>query len=164
MRLYFSKCPGGVKLYGIRFNIPNEYGCILENILHDINVEKYNWYVEYEDILVEPVIEGKPLFNQNIIKGGDFKKKISNITYYIMFLRLYAFPVDKKVTQITSFSNYFASDCELMLFLTSSIFAELYSQNRNLLLTLYSTAEKNNFSAIEIIKEFGPKDYDLLPL
>ena len=153
-----------IKLYGIRFNVPNEYGCILEKILHDINVEEYDWFIEYEDILVEPVNEGKDLFKSNVIKGGDFRKEVSGSIYYVIFLRLFAFPVGKKITPINSFADYFSSDCELMLFVTDSIFVELYSKKEELIFKVNSSAQYNNFSKMEIINELGKKDQDLLHL
>ena len=39
-------------MYGIRFNVPNAYGQILERVLRNVKVEDYDWFIEYEDILV----------------------------------------------------------------------------------------------------------------
>ena len=152
-----------VNMYGIRFNVPNEYGHILEKILHNITVEEYDWFVEYEDILVEPIIKERNLFDKKVLKGLDFKKEISTGSYYVVFLRLYAFPVGIPITQINSFKDYFNGDCELMIFFTDAIFVDLYAKNEEVVMKIYTTVQEARFAQVEIINEFGGKDNDLLP-
>ena len=37
---------------GIEFNIPNEYGNFLEQILKQINLDKYIWKIEEDEIYI----------------------------------------------------------------------------------------------------------------
>ena len=150
-------------MYGIRFNVPNAYGQILERVLRNVKVEDYDWFIEYEDILVEPVTEEKNLFDAQVLTGVDFKRQIRTGSYYVVFLRLYAFPAGAKMTPINSFKEYFSSDCELIIFITDAIFVELYAKKEGLLGKLYSTAQEECFTEREFINEFGGKDNDLLP-
>lgn len=150
-------------MYGIRFNVPNAYGQILERVLRNVKVEDYDWFIEYEDILVEPVTEGKNLFDEKVLTGVDFKRQIRTGSYYVVFLRLYAFPAGAKITPINSFKEYFSSDCELMIFFTDAIFVDLYAKKEDFLEKICWTAQEECFTEMEFIDEFGGKDNDLLP-
>ncbi|WP_165452399.1 DUF2691 family protein [Paenibacillus thalictri] len=94
---------------GISFEIPNEYGQWLINILKPIDCKKYNWLIgsgeEYRlrdnDLI--------PLFPQGdrILKGEELLRFIDTAeSQYIIFVDLKAFPEGASVLEIDKYDDF----------------------------------------------------------
>lgn len=149
-------------MFGIRFDVPNEYDHVLAHILENLHIEEYIWMIDYDDILVVPVIDNKELFRAKKLNGNEFQEDISKSIYYVCFTKILAFLSDEDIEPINTFSSFFNSKCKLMIFFTDAIFVEIYSMNTTLLNQLKENAEKYGYQNIQFIYEIGGKDLDLM--
>lgn len=84
---------------GIRFRIPNAYGCFLGEILKPIGVSNFDWFIGGEEsYFIEDDTLGDDLFPDMIMgmNGEELQKIIDNNEYYLIFANLKAFPKVQK--------------------------------------------------------------------
>ncbi|MNI20855.1 hypothetical protein D3C73_743530 [compost metagenome] len=85
----------GPRVRGISFEIPNEYGKWLVNILKPINCNKYKWFIGLGEEYKFQDNDLIPLFPDDvgILKGEELLKFIDTAeNQYIIFTDLKAFP------------------------------------------------------------------------
>ena len=139
---------------GIEFNIPNEYGNFLEQILKQINLDKYIWKIEEDEIYINNNRKSNDnddnLFKKNIYKNVDFKKIIEQEDYYIIFANIKLYVKQDNII-INTYKDFIESSCILILLVTDSKFVEIYSKYENILDKIYNNALKSNFHNIGYI-------------
>ena len=136
---------------GIEFNIPNEYGNFLEQILKQINLDEYIWKIEEDEIYINNNRKSNDnddnLFKKPIYKNADFKKIIEQEDYYIIFANIKLY-VKQDNTIINTYKDFIESSCILILLVTVSKFVEIYSKDENILDKIYNNALKSKFHNI----------------
>jgi len=140
---------------GISFEIPNEYGRFLEDILKPFKVEDHNWWIGGEESYI--IQDGKldALFTGLIecMEGETLRNVIKNNDYYLIFQDLKAFPKGSKPIDIRTYDDFLRSNCELALLIVDSSYTTIYCKNVELVEGLYSNARKQDYTNIEYITD-----------
>ncbi|GMQ58352.1 DUF2691 family protein [Vallitalea sediminicola] len=148
-----------MKKRGVRFLVPNEYGHLLQDVLNTIDVEKYFWHIDSDEIYISNDNEGivDNLFSRdkkkNILSGKKFKKLISENIYYTIFGEFKAFTKDLEVTEINTFEDFRKSKCEIVLLIVDSIYYDIYCKDVNTILSIYESAVQSGYDNVEFIDE-----------
>lgn len=140
---------------GLRFEIPNEPGKYLFEILKTINIEKYEWYIKECEVYEDE--NYKELFKSNVISGESICKIISTQKYYIINIVLAAYKNIIYKTDIETYEDFINSKCEWLLCIYDSEYCEIYFKNTKLLNDLYRYLEKDFFN-IDYITEKNIRD------
>ncbi|MEK3735244.1 DUF2691 family protein [Paenibacillus sp. FSL M8-0334] len=140
---------------GISFEIPNEYGRYLEDILKPFKVEDHNWWIGGEESYI--ILDGKldALFSGLIecMDGVTLRNVIKNNDYYLIFQDLKAFPKGSKPIEIITYDDFLSSNCELALLVVDSSYTTIYCKNAKLVEGLYSNAKKEAYANINYITD-----------
>ena len=143
---------------GIAFQIPNEYGQWLTNILASINCTMYDWYIgageEYK------LMEGElvPLFPENsfhpIVDGAALLQYIhTDSPQYIIHADLKAFPRGTPITHLETHEDFLASGCELVVLIIDCSYTSIYCKDPGMLNKLYSNMEAYSVQSLTYITD-----------
>jgi hypothetical protein len=139
---------------GITFEIPNEYGDWLANILKPIDCTKYNWLIgpgeEYKVVENELV----SLFPANIhtVDGQTLLEFIkTESSQYIIYMDLKAFSTGKKVMNLETFEDFLHSDCQLVLLIVDCTHTTIYCKDPEILDRLYLNAKELKLDSLTYI-------------
>lgn len=140
---------------GLTFEIPNEYGQHLDNILSAINCQQYFWLTGGEEAYyIENGELGSPLFPRQEIWGGEaFLQRISNGMYYTIFADLKAFPTEAEVKDIMTYDEFLNSACELAFLLVDCSYVIIYAKDPQTTKRLHAHATSLNYTNIEFITD-----------
>lgn len=134
---------------GITFEIPNEHGRFLGEILKPFDVAAFHWYNGGEEAYFSGILE--PLFPEQTfgMDGVLLKEILENNEYYVIFADLKAFPKDKKVIDVQTYEEYLKSDCQFVLLVVDSTYITIYCKDQEKLADLYFNANSLGFSDVE---------------
>lgn len=135
---------------GISFEIDNEYGNILYDILCGINVSSMFWSISQDEIYKE---NGKELFTQKNIEGITFLNKIKNERYYTIFAKIVLYSHNFIDEEINDYSEYLNSKAEIVILINDSIYVEIYCKNNDDIEIIKNNAIKIDCSDIEYITD-----------
>ncbi|WNQ10679.1 DUF2691 family protein [Paenibacillus aurantius] len=138
---------------GIRFEIPNEYGSFLGEMLKPMKITSFHWYVGSEEAyLVNENEIGESLFPDEIhgLDGLLLKELIEKDTF-VIFANLKAFPKDKNVVDVHTYEEFMNSHCELVCLVTDCVYVDIYCKDKALLETLFENATRNRFENIHYL-------------
>ena len=141
---------------GISFEIPNEYGRFLWEVLTPIEITKFIWLSGGEEsYLVEDDELGKPLFTDkgNWIDGLSLKELLKDNRYYLIFVDLKAYPKGKKPSVIETYRDFLNSDCEIVLLVVDSVYVTIYCKESEKLERLYDNAKIKGFENLQYITD-----------
>jgi hypothetical protein len=141
---------------GASFEIPNEYGKYLAEILKPIEITASNWYIGGEESYI--VGDGTldiSLFDGEIfgMKGSSLKNVIENNEYYLIFANLKAFPKDIEVIDIQSYEEFLNSSCQLILLVIDSSYIAIYCKDQDQLEGLFNNAINLGFDKVNYITD-----------
>ncbi|MGL4106656.1 DUF2691 family protein [Clostridium sp. LP20] len=109
---------------GITFNIPNEEGDYLFNILNCIDIKKYTWYISDDDVLDE---DDKCFFENSIISGELLYNKLLNEKTYVINLNLSGYIEDTaKHICFHTYEEFEKSKCSICLIIIDCTDVEIY--------------------------------------
>ncbi|MBP1989429.1 DUF2691 family protein [Paenibacillus eucommiae] len=141
---------------GIAFEIPNEYGSFLGDILKPFDTKDFNWQLGREEayIILEGEI-GNNLFAEDIstIEGTVLKNLLVNNTYYIIFADLQAYPKGHTISKMETYEEFTQSECELVLLVADSCYSTLYCKNKGKLELLFNHAHDCGFIDVQYITD-----------
>ncbi|MBB6448000.1 DUF2691 family protein [Bacillus benzoevorans] len=141
---------------GISFEIPNEYGSFLGEVLKPINITEFIWRIGGEEsYFVEDDKLGEPLFLEEIheMDGLFLKGFLEDNTYYLIFADLKAHPKGKNPANIETYEEFLNSDCELVLLVVDSVYFTIYCKDRDKLESLYNNAKLKGFDDLQYITD-----------
>jgi hypothetical protein len=137
-----------IMIRGIRFKIPNKYFHPLEEMMFDINIEKYIWTITDNQVFKKG---GDFLFKEDNYSGTDFKEIIIHDIYYMVFANIKAFLDNSDISEITDFHDFMRSKCQMVIICCDAEFVEIYCKNLDDLEIIKKNALKNNYQGIENI-------------
>lgn len=138
---------------GVRFQIPNEYGKYIAEILEPVECSKYNWKMECSTEIWR-VVDGDlddALLSSEIIEGKEFLSLIKNNTYYLIFATLKAFPKGAPIIKVSKYEDYISSDCEISFIVADCSYVCLFCKNITLTEQLYNNAKDKGFEEVKYI-------------
>ena len=142
-------------LRGISFEIPNDIGISLYNMLSDIDVKKINWYIEQRQSEVLTGDGEEYFFTKSVYNGNDFFNMIKN-KLYLIFLKLYGYQ-GTHINTVHSFEDFKRHNCRLLILINDCKFVEIYASNMDDIKKLYGAAERNNYQEIRFITDINDK-------
>lgn len=136
---------------GISFEISNEYGNFLKEILEPIDITLYDWYIGGEESYAVENNHLEPLFLQEIygMEGTTLKHIIEKPNQYLIFLNIKAFTKGKQVVEVSTFEEYVKSDCQLVLIVIDSSYVIIYCKENDKLEQLYRNAVVKGYNKLE---------------
>ncbi|TWT06350.1 DUF2691 family protein [Planococcus sp. CPCC 101016] len=140
---------------GISFELPNEYGFFLAEILKPIDMTALSWRLgsgESYKVVNNELSENLFLEDEKLIEGKLLKKLLENNPYYVIVADLQAHPKGK-VTEINTYEEFVKSECELVLLVVDCYYATVYCKNSEKLELLYTHAHNCGFENIEYITD-----------
>jgi yncE len=140
---------------GVSFCIPNEWGKYLCDVLKPV-ICTHRFYWEIYDDEAWKKIDGVELelFKKRKYISDEFNRLISSGEYYIVSGRLAAYDAFEGCSsKFSTYEDFQKSCCQILLFITDSIFIEIYCKNLQYTNILYENAIEKNFSAIEYITD-----------
>lgn len=140
---------------GISFEIPNEYGSLLGDVLKPIDITAFNWRIGSGEsyIVVNDQLD-KELFSEDreIIQGVELKNLLEKNKYYIIFAELQAFPMEE-IPHIATFEEFTQSECELVLLVVDCSYVTIYCKSQMAIKLLYKNAINCGFEDIKYITD-----------
>ena len=90
-------------MIGVRFeyDVSKVGNCFLHTILDKVDVDKYVWNINFDDIYLVPCKGNDYLFHSKILDGTNFLERISKAQYVVIQCNLQAFPTIDSVTDRT---------------------------------------------------------------
>ncbi len=137
---------------GIRFEIPNQHGRFIAEILQPIDYKKYKWHIDRSEIWTSCNV-GVPLFTDQYIGGHEFFELVNIGSYYMIFGVIKAFPQSALITKISKFEEFIESECEVILLVADSSFVDIYCKDKLLIDKLYNNAKSRSYKKLEYIDE-----------
>lgn len=140
---------------GISFELLNDYGSFLKDILQPVNVQSFNWHID--NIETYTTSNDRPngeLFPQNgtILKGLELKEVIETEQVYVIFAELRAFQ-GAVTSPPQTYEEFTASDCQLVLLIADTIYTTIYCKEQTMLHALYENALSFGFRELEYVNE-----------
>lgn len=115
---------------GLRCDIPNEWGRYLFDILKGIDIHKYNWHVDNDEVIIcSKDNEYKSLFDSTSLRGEELYDRICNEKYYVIFLELTGQYGTSNIPQIETYNDFVEGNCEIFLVVTDCSYLEVYCKN-----------------------------------
>ncbi|MFU0825422.1 DUF2691 family protein [Clostridium sp.] len=145
-----------MKNVGVRFEIPNEYGNYLSNILESLPVKCYQWLVDDDEIylLKNNQFTNEFLFNDDrIISGEKLYESSKNNTYYMIFVTLRAFSKDGTIKAVSKYKDFLESDCQIMLSVYDCSYVVFWCKDSQLVSNMYEYALSKGYEYVEYIED-----------
>ncbi|MGM0790064.1 DUF2691 family protein [Bacillus infantis] len=125
---------------GMTFEIPNEYGRFLFEILLALKASSFEWMIAGEEgYFIENGELGRELFPENkmVMAGGDLMLYLSPYTCYLIFADLKAFSKGKAADDIRTYKDFLKSDCQIAILIVDSSYTAVYCKDRERTERLY---------------------------
>ncbi|WP_099192344.1 DUF2691 family protein [Tepidibacter mesophilus] len=146
-----------MKNAGVSFQIPNEYGKYLSDILEPIPVGQYQWSIDNDEIhlLEKNEITNEFLFKDKdrIIQGEKLYNAAKNNTYYLVFATLVAFFKDENIKIVRTYEDFLNSNCQIALAIYDCSYVMFWCKKNQLLSKMYSYALSKGYKGVEYITE-----------
>lgn len=141
---------------GVKFEIPNEYGNYLYDILKPLQMKSYQWLVSDDEIhlLKNNEFTDESIFNDaRIISGEELYGSSKNNTYYMIFVTLRAFLKDGEVKAVSKYKDFLESDCQIILAVYDCSYVMFWCKDTNLVFKIYEYATSKGYENIKYISE-----------
>lgn len=142
---------------GVRFEIPNECGNPIADILEPVDCESFDWGISSDEVHIidSTGITNDMLFERNsaMLDGKIFNERINTKEYYMIFATLEAFPKGKYVRNSKNYSEFLASDSEFIFAAYDSSYVFIICKSDELLEKFYLNAVKKGYENIGYIEE-----------
>lgn len=141
---------------GIQFQIPNEYGRFLGEILKPIKIADYDWFVGGEEsYLVDKDGLGESLFPDQVMgmAGEELQKIIEGNQYYLIFANLKAYRTGTAIIDIETYEDYAESSCQLALLVIDSSYVALYIKDAKKREEMLKHIKRLGYEALDYITD-----------
>ncbi|URZ06114.1 DUF2691 family protein [Clostridium felsineum] len=144
-----------MKNMGISFEIPNNYGSYLSDILEPLGYSDYKWLIDDDEIhlMYNNEFTDEFLFNDSILSGEELYSISKNNTYYMVFATLRAFYKESTVKKVLSYNEFLKSDCKIIIGIYDCSEVILLSKDTELIARMYDYTLYKGFKKVEYISE-----------
>ncbi|WP_434751538.1 DUF2691 family protein [Paenibacillus amylolyticus] len=141
---------------GIQFQIPNEYGSFLGEILKPIKIADYDWFVGGEEsyFVVEDTL-GDSLFPDRVMgmAGEELRQIIEDNKYYLIFANLKAYPRGTTIMDIETYEDYAEGECQLALLVIDSSYVAVYIKDAEKREEMFKHIKRLGYEALDYITD-----------
>lgn len=137
---------------GIEFKINIQHKDILNEILKDISLDDYDFYISEDEVICN---NGK--VQMQIPKKGDgklFKNLAIYIPYYVDFINLRAYKKGQENDQINNYTQFINSECQFTILIVDGQYLEIYAKSDNLILQFIKNAVQLKGEEIKIKTDY----------
>lgn len=146
-----------MKNMGVAFEIPNEYGNYLSDILEPLPVNFYQWLIDNDEIhlLHDNEFTNEFLFDSGdrILSGKKLYESSKNNTYYMVFVTLRAFLKDGIIKEVSKYKEFLESDCQIILAVYDCSCVMFWCKDSQLVLNMYKYALSKGYENVKYISE-----------
>ncbi|MGE7613306.1 DUF2691 family protein [Paenibacillus sp. NPDC101420] len=141
---------------GVQFEIPNEWGSHLGEVLEPFNISQFDWYIGGEEAY-QDTGEGKiePMFHGEIygMKGQDLSETLKSRVYYIIFANFKAYLKGEIIKDVLTYEEFLNSQCQLVLLLVDSLYVTIYCKDEKIINDLYLNGVRKGYENVEYITD-----------
>jgi hypothetical protein len=141
---------------GMSFEIPNEYGSFLWEVLMPFEITEFVWASGGEEsyLVVDDELQ-EPLFPEEIngMDGLLLRELLEENKYYLIFVNLQAYPKGNNSLRIETYEEFVNSNCQLVLLVVDSIYVTIYCKDNAKLESLYQNAKLKGFNNLQYITD-----------
>lgn len=137
---------------GIEFKINIQHKDILNEILKDISLDDYDFYISEDEVICN---NGKA--QMQIPKKGDgklFENLAIYIPYYVNFINLRAYKKGQEDDQVNNYSEFVNSECQFIILIVDGQYLEIYAKSDNLILQFIKNAVQLKGEEIKIKTDY----------
>ncbi|MEG0774294.1 DUF2691 family protein [Clostridium sp.] len=145
-----------MKNMGVSFEIPNEYGNYLSDILEPLPVQCYQWLINDDEIhlLKDNKFTDEMLFNdRGVISGEKLYETSKNNTYYMIFATLRAFLKEGTVKVVCEYKDFLESDCQIILGIYDCSYVMFWCKDNQVVSNMYEYALSKGYECVKYISE-----------
>lgn len=144
--------------HAINFQIPNEYGSYLVDILEPIPFGEYKWIIDTAEIHLldnDDEFTNEFLFkeDQRELQGEKLYNIAKSNTYYMVFATLRAYHNDRKTAPVRTYQEFLKSDCLIGISVSDCSYVMIWCKNSELIKKIYDYAIAKGYENIEYISE-----------
>lgn len=140
-------------MVGLDIKIPDGVGQYIFKLLEEIDFVSYTWTIQSEDAIRYENHDwnfNEKIFSKECMDGNEFLQSINRGSYYMIFVDIHAYPMEKEKYAIETYQDFLDSDCELVFLCADSIYVEIYCKHEEILQQIIKNCEKNQFEVKEI--------------
>jgi hypothetical protein len=144
-----------MKNMGVSFQIPNEYGNHLSDLLEPLPYSDCQWLIDYDEIhlLYGNEFINKPLFDSDLLTGDELYSIAKNNRYYMIFVTLMAFIKRETIHHITNYKEFIDSDCKIFLTVYDCSGVMILSKDSQLISKIFDYALSKGYENVNYISE-----------
>jgi len=139
---------------GIKFQIPNKWGNLIEDILCGIELTEYIWKISEDEVYIEDNTENYGFLfpqNEDIFRGEEFIKIISFPSYYTVSANIQAYINKDNIFDIKTYYDFKESNCQIIILIVDNIFVSIYVKTNKILERIKANALLKKYEQIEYI-------------
>ena len=141
-------------MINVRFKIKNGQGNSLKKIFNNININNYNWNIEYSEVYeCSDGTLGKNIFAQDVMTGKEFEKDVNTEIYYMIFLTAIAFENTDDIVYVNNYEDFIRSNAKIAFVCVDAQYIDICSKDESVLKQIIKNCKDNEFTNIEIINE-----------
>lgn len=140
-------------MQGLLFEIKNEFGKQLADILVDIAEPSWCWSINLGESHKMETPDTNFLSSNAIMDGETFLNEISTGKYYLIFADLKAFPTREDVVEVKNYEDFLNSSCQLALLIIDSVYVSLVLKEQRIVHKFFERAEALGYSNIKLLTD-----------
>lgn len=137
-------------IIGLDIKVKAIHNNFIYKILKNIINKEYKWVIICDQIDVDGKIE-QGLFCKNVLLNNEFFNCIINKIYYMIFVDIKVYPINSKIDEINTISDFLKSNCELIFLCTDTSCLEIYSKDKSILKNIFNNCNDENFISIKYV-------------
>ena len=150
---------------GVSLKITRKTNRILNEILSNVDVSKYNWYsIEDQKEAWSFSEDGETEFLEDICYQGVCFGELINKNHYIIFLKLEAYQKETNCYNVHSYEEFQNSECKIIILIYDCDFIEIYAKEEDIIQNIYENLQQKKFGNVEFITDVNDvrKVWDVL--
>lgn len=137
-------------MVGINIRVKRQFDNYLYKIFRGINLASFEFHIISDEIMHEENdMQKSKLFEVDVIDGKDFLKCISKDKYFMIFVDIKTYPKGEMGPEISSFDDFWKSNCEWVFLCTDSTYFEFYCKDKDVLETVYNNCIGDEYVKVQ---------------
>ncbi|WP_313491648.1 DUF2691 family protein, partial [Exiguobacterium sp.] len=147
-----------MSLRGVSFEIPNEPGRVLIDILSAIEMKEYDWFLRNFDFPIQ-TMDGELYdsleefsVDQNVT-GRELAKWLRGPSNYLIFAELFAFQSGQTEEVGMTYEWFQESKCHIAMLIYDCTYVDIYCKEQHVSEAFYENAVKRGYSGIKWVTD-----------